>query len=469
MRDKWDSRRGEETYGEMTMKKAVAGCDSFYTPKTSAAEDFLPGDEPGKSQEGIAANLSPADELDMLLAGNLTREDMLSPAFLKLAWWAKQEDTPRYLQILDKLPRKMTTRIFETELKKWCMSKLPGEIKEGRLLKLTGCNTGSLIAAPGWIVNDDGIFYLEVTKNCDVQEVQVCAEPVFISGKMVDMDDHSEKLELTYLRNGSYRTKIVPRSQVMDKNQVLKLADFGLPFSSENQAKVTKYFAENETANRHVIPIRRCISRAGWFGAEFFPYGMLAEAATNDDGKGTTNLVEALHTHGREENWLSPAALVRAYPFARCLLAASFAAPLLSRLEHRNIFMHVWYESRGGKTALLKLALSVWGNPEILMGSYNATRYGLEQRANTLKHLPVGLDELQSLQEKRMTAEELVYILSNGEGKTQGKIGSGIRKPGRWNTCILSTGEQPISKSNTMDGVNTRLLELNAVFCKPFL
>ena len=38
MREKWDERHGQQTYGELTISKAVAGCTKTYTPKTSVAK-----------------------------------------------------------------------------------------------------------------------------------------------------------------------------------------------------------------------------------------------------------------------------------------------------------------------------------------------------------------------------------------------------------------------------------------------
>lgn len=43
MREKWDSKRGNTTYGDMTIKKAIDGCTDFYAPahfKLNAADDF---------------------------------------------------------------------------------------------------------------------------------------------------------------------------------------------------------------------------------------------------------------------------------------------------------------------------------------------------------------------------------------------------------------------------------------------
>ena len=63
---------------------------------------------------------------------------------------------------------------------------------------------------------------------------------------------------------------------------------------------------------------------------------------------------------------------------------------------------------------------------------------------------------------KRMDINNMVYTLGNGVGKTRGRAASGIRAIDDWRNCILSTGEQPISSDDSMDGINTRLLEINA-------
>ena len=42
MRDKWDSRRGGDTYGSITIRNTISGMTIFYTPviRKSAIEDF---------------------------------------------------------------------------------------------------------------------------------------------------------------------------------------------------------------------------------------------------------------------------------------------------------------------------------------------------------------------------------------------------------------------------------------------
>jgi len=508
MRDKWDERRGNSTYGEITMTNAIKGCTSFYKSKPRAQDVFEDLDEAAVdkiypaadhmvySETDIADGFSlTASEicteementehdavcgseqsnetdvnaeypgnaalLDAWLSRDLSVEDILKPEFLELAMWANQEDLARYVQIKDKVPKKLGVRKFESQMKKQYYSQKEADMPKAEMLHLIGCTTPGMLVPVGWIVDDKGIRHMELVFG-EMKPVIVSREPAYVSAKVINVDDDSEKLEVTYRRNGRYRSIVAARSDILNKNAIIKYADFGLPVSSATAAVMTKYLAEMEEANSHAIPVKRCINRAGWIGNEFYPYEMQDTVQYHDDDTGTTNLIEALHTHGSEEAWMDLAAQVRAYPFARCMLAVSFASPLLHKLSHRNLYVHVWYESRGGKTAVAKLNLGVWGDPEKLMGTYNATLFGLEQRCATLKHLPVVLDELQSLKEKYMSVNDIVYNLGNGVGKTRGKIGSGIRRMDGWNNCILSTGEQPMSTDSSMDGINTRLLEIN--------
>ena len=85
---------------------------------------------------------------------------------------------------------------------------------------------------------------------------------------------------------------------------------------------------------------------------------------------------------------------------ARVILAASFASPLLEVLGALPFFVHLWgVDSGTGKTVALMLAASVWGDPAVgaYIKTFDATVVGHEKTAAFLNHLPLCLDELQSL------------------------------------------------------------------------
>ena len=291
----------------------------------------------------------------------------------------------------------------------------------------------------------------------------ISAEPIFVSKKLINVDDGTEKLELTFRRNGKYKSLIAPRADMLNRNAIIRYADDGFPVSSGTAATLTRYISEIESVNNRSIPIQRSIRRAGWIGNEFFPCFHKGDIVAQSDGSETERILDALRKEGDEAEWMAAAEKVRGQPFARAMLAASFASPLLEKLQHRNIYVHIWCDSRGGKTAVLKYSVSVWGNPRVLVSKYFSTIVGMERFAGTLRHLPLALDELQTLNQKRLSVNDVVYTLGNGVGKTRGHMGRGIQHVEEWHNCILSTGEQPMSSDSSMDGVNTRLMELNAV------
>lgn len=462
MRDKWERRIGKSTYGWLTINHAIAGCDAFYDSehgRMSAEEEFSDIDED--------ADTSVQDypsQIDNIFSSGLKVEDALADNTLTAAAWAYANDAARYSRVKAVLPNKVSLRDFERAVKQK-LRQTPS-LKEAepdhasagatQLLILPGISTPGMVVPDNWAVDRKGVYHVDG----DGTVTRVAPAPLFVSAILENVDDGSEKAEITFLHKNRYKTITAPHSDVVNKNAIIKYADFGLPVSSGTAGSLTKYIAEFEGANKRSIPVKRCISRAGWIGdGEFFPYYLRSLVSGQVNEENSEGILEGLHTGGSEKKWLETAKTVRTLPFSRAMLDVSFASPLLVPLQHRNIFYHSWYSSRSGKTAALKFAMSVWGDPEKLMMTYFSTIVGMEHRAGMMCHLPLGIDEFQS-RDKRVSVNNIVYSLGNGEGKTRGRAGGGVRHTDKWRNCIISTGEQPISSDNSMDGVNTRLLEV---------
>lgn len=146
-------------------------------------------------------------------------------------------------------------------------------------------------------------------------------------------------------------------------------------------------------------------------------------------------------------------------------MASSFASPMLEVLRHRVFFVHVWHDSKSGKTAAIKMAISVWGDPTRLMGSFNATNVGLERMACILKHIPFAIDELQVLNSRKLSVENIIYSLANGFGRLRGSKDGTIQETLSWRNSVITSGEQPLTKENSNDGAMTRVLELYGKPC----
>lgn len=408
----------------------------------------------------VHALLSKDEQLQNLLSKtDLDVDEVLDKYSLGLLYYAMENRPAEYLKFKMRV-RKMGISIkdFERAVKSEAPKPEPPEFDDlPQAIQLDGLDLHDAVAPQGYHVGMGGVDTVSATLS-GLESVPLCNDPVVISRRMENIDSGLERMELVFHRNGRWKTIIAPRADLLSKNSIIHYSDHGLPVNSCNSEGVVRYLTEYENENRSVIPFSRSINRIGWLNKEFYPYAVEQEIVFEDNAH--TDLVRSLHECGDYGIWLETAGELRKNPFARTMLAASFASPMLEPLQNRVILLHCWHASRSGKTATLKFALSVWGDPIQLMGSFNSTAVGLERKAAILRNLPFGLDELQVLNERKLSPAQIVYSLGNGSGKTRGSRNGKLQETPTWRNCIICTGEQPISAENSMDGINTRVLEL---------
>ena len=97
------------------------------------------------------------------------------------------------------------------------------------------------------------------------------------------------------------------------------------------------------------------------------------------------------------------------------------------------------------------------------MVTFNTTAVGLERTCEFLSALPLGVDERQLAGDRQEYLDKLTYALTCGQGKTRGAKGGGLQAKGFWNLIVLTTGEEALSGETSLQGVNTRALELYGI------
>ena len=413
----------------------------------------------------VFALYTQAERVSQMLEKPMTAEDVFEEETLSLMSFAREQMPGAYGKFKLRLRRMgISLRDFERavahQAERERAQETEFDVIKGGPITLPGVDLHGAEEPDGFSVSQqDGIQKTALAYGESVM-LPVAPEPVVITRKMENVDDGQEKLEITFRRNGRFKAIRIPRSAALNKTQLIRYADSGLPVNSGNAEDMVSYLAAYEAKNNGCIPCVRSIDRIGWVGKEFYPYRVDGEMELEADTATLAQMIGGLTQAGSEKEWLRAAETVRAGSISRAMLAGSFASPLLHWLKHRVFLMHVWHDSRGGKTVTLKLALSIWGDPVKLLTSYHATAVGLERSCAAMMHLPLGLDELQALAEKRMTVESIVYSLGNGFGKLRGAKNGGLQKTLQWRNIILSTGEMPLIRENSMDGVGSRVLEL---------
>lgn len=409
----------------------------------------------------VHALLSLSEQLELLLTKQtLDGSEALDEHTLRLAVYAKEKAPALYARLKQLVKTSgVGMRDFERAVKFTADKAVEPEFDDVQgEIKLDGIDLHGAVEPSGYqITVEEGITSTAFINGFPVKSC-LCHQPVVITARLENIDNGTEMMEIAFLRNGKWKTLRASRSSLFSKTSLVRFADSGLLVSTDNSEGMVRYFTDYETENSGVIPFIRSVSRIGWIGKEFYPY--VTEGEVIFDGDDGEEILPALNAHGDFPTWLETAKALRKSAVSRAMLAGSFVSPMLHPLQNRIINIHFWYASGSGKTAALKFALSVWGNPLKLMGNFNSTAVGLERRAGTLKHLPLGLDELQVLNEKRLSSSTIVYSLGNGYGKTRGAKNGGLQEVPTWLNSIISTGEQPITNETSMDGVNTRVLEV---------
>lgn len=421
-----------------------------------------PGGGCGVKAPIVHALLTLHEQLENLLSRkNIDDETALSDRTLRLAVYAKDKSPALYARLKQLVKTSgIGLRDFERAVKFVAEKAVEPEfdVEQGEIV-LDGIDLHGAMEPAGYQISiEEGVCSTTLINGFPVKSC-LCHQPVVITARLENIDNGTEMMEIAFMRNGKWKTLRASRSNLFNKNALIRFADSGLLVSSDNAEGMVRYFTDYETENNDVIPFIRSVSRIGWIGRrEFYPYVTDGEIVfDSEDGE---DILPALAARGSFDVWLETAKALRASPVSRAMLAGSLVSPMLTPLQNRVINIHFWYASGSGKTAALKFALSVWGNPLKLMGNFNSTAVGLERRAGMLKHLPLGLDELQVLNEKRLSSSTIVYALGNGYGKTRGSRSGGLQEVPTWLNSIISTGEQPITNETSMDGVNTRVLEI---------
>lgn len=307
-----------------------------------------------------------------------------------------------------------------------------------------------------WLADDYGI------SRPGVQGEEIaCAHPLMPVQRLTNIDTGIEKMKLAFKRGGIWRTVVCDRKQVASNNTIVGLADFGISVTSENARHMVRYLQDVENLNYDRIPQRKSVSRLGWVGEEgFSPY---VDGLVFDGEDSFKNFFDSVGEKGSMDKWVKEVKKIRQ---SECLapkimLAASFASALVGPCGGLPFFCHIWGGTETGKTVGLMLAASVWANPE--MGKYihtfNSTAVAQELSASFVNSLPLILDELQIIKDKK-DFDQMIYQLSEGAGKSRGQKTGGLQKTGTWSNCIITSGEQPISSASSGGGAVNRIIEI---------
>lgn len=395
------------------------------------------------------------------LIPSFTLEDFMSER--PYAWLYEQKDNKFMLQIL---LQKMQAKA--KELKVTGFMKTWNAYVESKSPKATilGSNQTMFPKQPTqldcgqYVADEYGVSRLNELG----AEVEVISHPLMPVKRVTNIETFEEKLEIAYQRGKDpWKTLTVSREQLASAQKIIGLSKQGVDVNSENAKEVVRFMSKLESLNYDALPRQNSVSHMGWLqDGQFMPY--VDDVSYDGDSPEFLNMYNEFKPTGDEQTWLDIAKEVRkeeSVP-ARIALASSFAAPLVQILGGLPFFVHFWGETGCGKTVGLMLAASVWGNPDVgrYVKTFSGTKVSQELYAAFCCNLPILFDELQVISDRK-SFDDIVYMLCEGVSKGRGAKEGGLQVQRRWSSCIITTGEMPITQGNSGGGAVARIVEVN--------
>ncbi|MGP5336349.1 DUF927 domain-containing protein [Psychrobacter maritimus] len=199
-----------------------------------------------------------------------------------------------------------------------------------------------------------------------------------------------------------------------------------------------------------------CVDKLGWHGEQY----ILPDGAKGRDGKelivyqSAHAINSTLSQQGTLAQWRDKLckALAEQSRFVFSI-ACAFAGQLLELLDDDGGGFHIVGSSTMGKSLSLKVAASVWGNPDRYVKTWRSTDNALEGTASEHNDSFLPLDEISEGDPK--VVGKVVYMLANGQGKGRSTTTGHNRIAKKWRIIFLSNGEKTIQQEMAVAGQKT--------------
>ncbi|WP_254704138.1 DUF927 domain-containing protein [Bacillus thuringiensis] len=292
--------------------------------------------------------------------------------------------------------------------------------------------------------------------------------PVFygsigILGLYVNADSKGINYELGVISdNNVFRTTIQLAETCSNTRKIIELANLGIPVTSTNAKYIVDYLNDLRYLQRGKLKVSYFLERLGYYENSFvLPNEVIGQDKITfvPNSEGDKQYADGFTNKGSIEDWKENVFnLIKEKPFALTYVLASFASLLVKKLEIDPFIVELSGNTSRGKTICMKIAASVWGNPNKITNSWNTTLVGVERRASMLHNLPLFLDDTKKGKGKEIPS--IVYQFTQGAERNRGKLEKGTKKTGTWENIMLSTGEKKITEFSHDAGVAGRVITL---------
>lgn len=320
-------------------------------------------------------------------------------------------------------------------------------------------------------LTNDGLYALNKQDDGTLRKIKIC-EPIFVEETVENLDNGEFFLSLVSKDKVKYKKQKYPMDVLMPQ-KLLGLMKYGVDIPPEFEKTISQYLLKQLKA----VPHKLVYNNIGWNEDENKELQFrLNEVISNKSNlvaiNDEDNLKFNLSCNGTLEKWYEMYVNeVRGHIPLEAMMCIGFSSVIVGYLNITNkdadtIIIHLAGKSTTGKTTASKLALSVFGLPDIknkgLLRTWNATTNAMINSLGGNFGVPIAFDELSMVNQKSITKE--LYTIATGLEKARLNDSITQRKQQRWATTILSTGEQSIfERTNNNAGLRVRAISFEGV------
>lgn len=331
-------------------------------------------------------------------------------------------------------------------------------LKESEFLKVN-----SIIIPKPFIV-ENGMLYIEITKGSGerqkTEKVFVCRHVPLITKQFENIENNKVFRKLSWTSNNKKKSEVFPASTLSTKKDLILLSDIGLDVDDNNYKRLIQFFSGLLRYNENKIPTSHMVNRLGHVEGGFIHPNIDTNIEIIPNGQGEKDIINSFKEKGTLNTWKNEVLeIIKPHPKAMLFLTASFTSILLEFYGIDSFIVDFSGHTSQGKTTLLRVAASVWGNQN-LINEWNTTRVAVERKAAFLNSYPLLMDDTKK-QPNKKEIENIVYMFSGGRARGRGKKEDGVKKELTWKTIMLSTGETDIKEYAKAGGVAGRVISIN--------
>ncbi|SJZ35815.1 Uncharcterized protein, DUF927 family [Trichlorobacter thiogenes] len=305
-----------------------------------------------------------------------------------------------------------------------------------------------------YVVKGTGVFFLHQQDGRDgeepvVKEIFVCSWllPVALVrdarqegwGMLVQFRDHDQHLH----------TWIMPMKLLKAGAEDVRasLLDMGLTIATSYKAKgqLMDFILEaNRKLQKDPKARARTTAQTGWLQ---LPTGELVYVTPERCIGQTSELVHYVGDDGHRfssnntlEDWQHHVSVpIKGNSRPVFAVSIGFSSALLHLLQMENSGFNLLGDSSIGKSTILIIVASLFGNPRQIVTTWNATSNGLEAVATLCNDAGLILDEMKQLAAE--IAGMTAYHILNGKGRSRANLSGGSKGGSSWRLVLLSSGE----------------------------